>query len=76
MAEYTLKVNGVQICVDHESVMAQEILKLAVEKNAAPGGPEDYILQGGKGMYHAGDTINLREDNLFIAIPTKSTQVA
>ena len=76
MADFTFKVNGVEIYTDHESLLAKEILKLAKEKGAIPGNPEDYILQGDKGKYAGNDRVNLKEDNLFIAIPDKPTQVA
>jgi hypothetical protein len=76
MANFTFKVNGVEIPTDHESLLAREILKLAEEKGAIPGNPEDYILQGDKGEYKQDDQVNLKEDNLFIAIPDKPTPVA
>lgn len=76
MADSVFKVNGVEIHTDHESLSAEEILKLAKEKDAIPGNPEDYILQGDKGKYKRDDSVNLKEDNLFIAIPNKPTPVA
>lgn len=76
MADFTLKVNGVEIYTDHESLLAEEILKLAKEKGAIPGNPDEYILQGDKGKYKGDDLVNLKEDNLFIAIPNKPTPVA
>ena len=76
MADFTFKVNGVEIPTDHQSLLAKEILELAKEKGAIPGNPEDYILQGDKGTYKADDHVNLEEDNLFIAIPDKPTPVA
>ena len=44
MADAIFKVNGVEIYTDHQSLLAEEILKLAKEKGAIPGTPEDYIL--------------------------------
>ena len=76
MADLTFKVNGVEIPTDHQSLLAKEILGLAKEKGAIPGNPEDYILQGDKGKYKGDDRVNLEEDNLFIAILNKPTQVA
>ncbi len=76
MADSVFKVNGVEIHTDHESLSAEEILKLAKEKGAIPGNPEDYILQGDKGVYKGTDHVDLKEDNLFIAIPNKPTPVA
>ena len=76
MADFTFKVNGEEIYTDHKSLLAKEILKLAKEKGAIPGNPEDYILQGDKGKYKGDDRVNLKEDNQFITIPNKPTQVA
>ena len=76
MADFAFKVNGVEIYTDHESLLAKEILELAKEKGAIPGKPDGYILQGDKGKYKGDDRVNLKEDNLFIAIPNKPTPVA
>ena len=76
MADFTLKVNGVEIYTDHESLLAEEIPKLAKEKGAIPGNPDGYILQGDKGKYKRGDRVNLKEDSQFITILDKPTQVA
>ena len=76
MADFTFKVNGVEIRTDHQSLLAKKILELAKEKGAIPGNPGDYILQGDKGSYKANDRVNLEEDNVFIAIPDKPTPVA
>ena len=76
MADFTFKVNGVEINTEHQYLLAEEILELAQQKGAIPGKPEDYILQGEKGTYKPEDRVNLLEDNLFIAIPNKPTPVA
>ncbi len=76
MADFTFKVNGVEIYTDHESLLAKEILELAKEKGAIPGNPEEYILIGDKGQYNGDDHVNLKEDSLFITIPNKPTLVA
>ncbi len=76
MADFSFKINGVEIHTDHQSLLAKDILELAKEKGAIPGNPEDYILQGDKGKYKGDDRVNLEEDNLFIAIPNKPTPVA
>ena len=60
MAEFTFKVNGVQIETPHQKLVARDILKLAKEKGAIPGNPEEYILQGDKGKYKADDWVDLR----------------
>ena len=76
MADSVFKVNGIEIHTDHGSLSAEEILKLGKEKGAIPGNPEEYILIGDKGKYERNDSVNLAEDNLFITIPDKPTQVA
>ena len=76
MADFTLKVNGVEIHTDHQSLLAKEILELGKEKGAIPGNPNEYILQGDKGKYKGDDRVNLAEDNQFITIPDKPTPVA
>ena len=76
MADFTFKVNGVEIPTDHQSLLAREILELSKEKGAIPRNPEDYILQGDKGKYKVDDQVNLKEDNGFITIPAGSTPVA
>ena len=75
MADAIFKVNGVEMYTDHESLLAEEILKLAKEKGAIPGTPEDYILIGDKGEYKGDNRVNLEKENLFITIPDKPTLV-
>ena len=76
MADFTFKVNGVEIRTDHQFLLAKQILEFAKEKGAIPGNPEGYILKGEKGQYQGDDRVNLAEDNLFIAIPNKPTPIA
>ena len=76
MADFTFKVNGVEIYTDHETLLAKEILALAKEKGAIPGKLEEYILKGDKGEYKGNDRVNLKEDNQFITILDKPTPVA
>ena len=77
MAKVTsFKVNGEEIQTDHHSLLAIEILRLAKEKDAIPGNPAEYILEGDKGTYKPDDRVNLEEDNVFFAIPNKPTPVA
>lgn len=74
--EYEYKVNGVQLVSDKQILPAAEILDLAREKGAIPGKPDGYILKGTKGDYTGDDQVNLAEDDLFITVPSTSTQVA
>ena len=73
---FTLKVNGTEIDTPHQKLVAHDILELAEKNGAIPGKPEDYILQGDKGQYGWDDWVDLEEDNRFITIPNKPTQVA
>ena len=77
MAEtYTLKVNGIELSTDHQIPTAIDILKLAKEKDAIPGNPNKYILQGDKGKYGGDTPVDLKQDNVFITIPNEPTPVA
>ena len=73
---FEFKVNGVQLEVKTRYLVALEILKMAAARGAMPGKPEDYALQGDKGRYGSGDTVDLAEDDQFITIPTTPTDVA
>ena len=73
---FTLKVNGTEIDSPHQKLVAHDILELAEKNGAIPGKPEDYLLQGDKGQYGSDDWVDLEEDNRFITIPNKPTQVA
>ena len=74
--EYEYKVNGVQLVSDKQILTAAEVLDLAREKGAIPGTPDGYILKGSKKDYTGDDQVNLAEDDLFITVPSTSTQVA
>ena len=73
---FEIKVNGVQIEVEEEKLRASRVLEIAKESGAMPGNPEDYLLQGDKRLYKAEDWVNFEEDNQFITIPDRPTQVA
>ena len=74
--EYEYKVNGVQLVSDKQILSAAEILNMAREKGAIPGKPDGYILKGTKRDYTENEQVNLTEDDLFITVPSSSTQVA
>ena len=73
---HNVKVNGINIPVQGEKVVALKILKLAKEKDAFPGKPEDYTLYGEKGKYAPSDSVNLSDDNVFVTAPNAPTPVA
>ena len=74
--EYEYKVNGVQLVSDKQILSAAEILSLAREKGALPGEPDGYILKGTEKDHIGNDEVDLAEDDLFITVPSTSTQVA
>lgn len=77
MAEtFTLKVNGVEMQMGQEKVVAHDILELAEKEGAIPGKPENYLLDGDKGRYGWDDWVNLSEDSVFITLRDAPTQVA
>ena len=74
--DFPFKVNGVQLVSDTPVRSVQDILQLARDKGAIPQTPDKYLLKGEKREYRRDDTVDLREDNLFITIPTGGTPVA
>ena len=73
---FEITVNGVQIKVDVEKLLAKDVLEKAKEHGAMPGKPEDYQLQGQERLYKPDDWVNFEEDKEFITIPTGPTDVA
>ena len=74
--KYDFKVNGTEFQTEYQSPTALEILMIAKQGEAIPNNPEEYALQGDKGLYQGVDQVNLEEDNVFLTIPLSSTQVA
>ena len=73
---FEIKVNGVLIKVDEEKLPAEKVLEIAKDYGAMPGKPEDYRLQGDKGLYKPDDWVNFEEDKEFITVPEGPTDVA
>ena len=76
---FTYTINDVKIESRYEKLTAMEILKMAAERGAFEGKPEDYILQSLKEddrKYKPQDTVDLSVDNEFIALPVDPTPVA
>ena len=74
--KYDFKVNGTEFQTEYQSPTALEILMIAKQGGAIPNNPEEYVLQGDKGIYRGVDRVNLEEDNVFLTIPVSATQVA
>ncbi len=71
------KVNGVAITTPHHKLVARDVLKLAKDKGAIPGKPDNYILKGKINReYKRDDWVDLDEDKEHITIPNQSTPVA
>ena len=73
---FTLKVNGIEIKTEHEKIIVHDVLELAEKHGAIPGKWNEYILRGDKGEYGHNDWVNLSEDNIFITLRDRPTQVA
>lgn len=73
---FEITVNGIQIKVDAEKLLAKEVLEKAKAHGAMPGKPEDYQLQGHERLYKSDDWVNFEEDKEFITIPIGPTDVA
>ena len=71
-----VKVNGVEVEMGQEIVVAHDILELAQKHGAVPGNIKDYVLDGDKGRYGWNDWVNLSEDSVFITLVNKPTPVA
>lgn len=73
---FTIKVNGAEMTMSDERVVAHDILELAEKQGAIPGKPDEYELQGDKGRYGWEDMVNLSEDSVFITLRKGPTPVA
>lgn len=73
---FEVKVNGIQFEVEQQILNAEKILEIAAKHGAMPGKPDEYTLQGDKGVYGWDDSIDLLQDSIFITIPNTPTQVA
>ena len=73
---FKIKVNDIHFEVEEEKLLAIDVLKIAKEHNAMPGEPDAYLLQGDKALYKLDDWVNFEDDDEFITIPNKPTDVA
>ena len=73
---FEVEVNGVQIKLNEEKVLAIDILKKAKQQGAMPGQPDTYLLQGEKDLYKPEDWVDVSEDKVFITVPNTATDVA
>ena len=73
---FKIQVNGIHFEVAEEKLLAIDLLKAAKEHKAMPGEPDAYLLQGKEVLYKLEDWVNVLEDDEFITIPNKPTDVA
>lgn len=76
---YHFQVNGKELLSQHEKLVALDVLRLAKDKNAFPGKPEEYLLEdvGGEGrQYKLNDWVDLSGEKEFITTPNQDTPVA
>lgn len=79
MAEKTLfrvEVNGIEMETEKQEMETFDVLKLAEKHGAIPGKWDEYILKGDKRGYGQDDWVDLSEDNSFITLRDRPTQVA
>ena len=76
---FTLKVNGDELQMSHQLVVAHDILELAEKNGIIPDPPDHYILKSlliDDREYGQYEEVDLEKDNQFITILTSPTQVA
>lgn len=79
MGEKTLfkvEVNGIEMQTEHQEMETLGVLELAEKHGAIPGKYNEYILRGDKREYGRDDRVDLSEDNSFITLRDRPTQVA
>jgi len=76
---YILKVDGEEMQMEHQLVVAHDILELAEKNQVITGKPEDYFLKSltqDDQEYRKDDEVDLEKDNQFIAILDAPAPVA
>ena len=74
--KHRFKVNGIEFQTEYQIPTVLEILMIAKQEGAIPNNPEDYALQGDKGLYFGVDQLDLLEDSVFVTLPMSPAQVA
>lgn len=76
---FILKVNGEELQIEHQIVVAHDILELAEKNQAITGAPTEYLLKSltqDDRVYQWDEEVDLEKDNLFITIRNAPTPVA
>lgn len=74
--EIVVRVNSGEFSVSEHEIAVLDILKLAKEHGLMPGEPDGYYLVGDKGKRTIEERIDVREECVFLTIPTRPTPVA
>ena len=75
---FTITVNGKELKLDHEKLVASDVLKLAKERGAFTGNPEEYVLLSDdpEHEFKNDDWVDFREYKEFTAERSAPTPVA
>ena len=76
---YEFEVNGHELSSPRQKLTAGEVLEIAKERNALDGDVGAQILEdldGTRGEFRVTDEIDLREDHVFVTVPSEPTPVA
>ena len=76
--QFTIEVNGVEIKVDHEKLLAEDVLRLAAQHEAFPHKPEEYILASDdpKREFKTDDWVDFHTYKVFHAERSTPTPIA
>ena len=76
--QFTITVNGIEIKVSHEKLVALDVLTLAAARGAFAGKPEEYILESDnpKHEFKSDDWVDFRNYKEFTAERSAPTPVA
>ena len=75
---FTVEVNGVEFKVNHEKLVAADVLKLALEHGAISGEPNEYVLESDdpRKEFKPDDWVDFHEYKSFTAERSTPTPVA
>jgi hypothetical protein len=76
--QFTIIVNGIEIKVNHEKLVAADVLKLAADHEAISGKPNEYVLESDdpKHEFKNDDWVDFHEYKKFTAERSAPTPVA
>ena len=76
--QFTIEVNGIELKVNYEKLVAADVLSLAADHNAISGGPDEYVLESEdpKKEFKKDDWVDFSEYKKFIAERSAPTPVA